>query len=125
MRAEFERLAALETDECVMWTLNNSRGWGWVAIGGRMASVKVVALERHVPRPPGMEVTHDLPEVPGEGMCINWRHLRWWTRKERMKQVQRKARLPGVDNQKEVGLSEPESPPKEQPGLQVNRFSVP
>lgn len=76
----FHRLAAMETDECVMWPFGRtSNGYGAVYINTVPHSVHVLACEtRHGPRPERREAAHSC----GNRACMNYRHLRWATPKE-------------------------------------------
>lgn len=79
---ELERLIAIETDECVLWTGYRSGKYGRVRVGRRMELVHVLALIRRVgPRPEGSEAAHR-PIVCHAPLCVNYRHLRWATRRE-------------------------------------------
>lgn len=79
-RAEFERLALLDTDDCVEWLFSkNSKGYGLVSVDGKVRTTHSVVCERHNgPRPTGYHAAHRC----GTKACINYRHLRWATPKE-------------------------------------------
>ncbi len=82
-RAEFQYLASLETDDCVLWPGGlDGKGYGRIKIKGHPRYVHDLALERRIgPRPKGMETAHD-PIRCGNTACMNYRHLRWATRQE-------------------------------------------
>lgn len=87
--AEFERLAALETDECVIWpyATAGNRNYGAVSIGGRRSYTHALVLERRVgPRPDGHVAAHGPCNAP---RCMNYRHLRWATHVENNADKQR------------------------------------
>lgn len=78
--AEFERLADLETDECVIWPYaRDKRGYGKLVVRGKVQRTHRLALLRRSDPPP------DRPHAchqPGRGCvkaCFNYRHLRWAT----------------------------------------------
>lgn len=78
----FEELAALETDECVIWPFSTNGRYGqlWVSMPYRRVNVHREALLRRNPEPfPGAEAAHR-PGCPPT--CLNYRHLRWATRRE-------------------------------------------
>ena len=79
---EFDRLVAIETDECVAWPYTKRRGYGVIKDAGVARDTHVLALERRVgPRPPGMDAAHG---PCNNKACMNYRHLRWKTRKENL-----------------------------------------
>lgn len=75
--AEFLRLVAIETDECIVWPYakGGQRQYGQVYWRGKKRYAHELALEHRVgPRPPGMYVLHGPCVSPA---CMNYRHLRW------------------------------------------------
>jgi len=76
--AEFERLASIETDECVVWPYGkNPAGYGCFKRDRLNRSAHVEALLRRTPRPfPGACALHGPCNNPS---CVNYRHLRWGT----------------------------------------------
>lgn len=76
---EFERLVAIETDECVLWpysvTLGPNGGYGRLRVGKRTRPVHQLACElHHGPRPfPKAQAAHSCRNKN----CLNPRHLRW------------------------------------------------
>lgn len=79
---DFNDLAAIETDDCILWPFGKSGGYGQVRVGRERIPVHVLALERKVgPRPPGLEAAH-APVICHNKVCMNYRHLRWATRSE-------------------------------------------
>lgn len=81
---EFERLVAIETDECVCWTKGLTAG-GYAACqkDGRRQYLHAVACEMaNGPRPvvPGVRI--ETAHSCGVRSCINPRHLRWATAAE-------------------------------------------
>jgi len=81
----FYRLAALETDECVIWPRHTNNGYGRISNfqqSGLKKYVHVAALEMRVGgRPPGTDAAHGPCH---NRACMNYRHLRWATRVENM-----------------------------------------
>lgn len=80
---DFARLAAIETDECVLWPHPVAGGYARVTIDGRFVPCHVMALEARVgPKPfPTAQACHT-PGIGCQKHCINYRHLRWGTPKE-------------------------------------------
>jgi hypothetical protein len=79
VRKEFERLALIETDECIVWPFGREHGYASLAMDGKQRRLAVVVLERRVgPRPAGMLACH-APVICHDRACINYRHLRWAT----------------------------------------------
>lgn len=80
VRAAFNALALLETDECVLWPYStNSKGYGLVGIDGKVSTVHSLVCEAHSgPRPTGYHAAH----YCGVKTCMNHRHIRWATPKE-------------------------------------------
>lgn len=79
---EFERLAALETDDCVIWphAKAGQRGYGQAYIDGRQVYCHREALaRRHPPTPERPDALHGSCNNPA---CMNYRHLRWGTSTE-------------------------------------------
>jgi hypothetical protein len=77
----FDELAAIETDDCVIWPHGKvTGGYGLVVINGVRHYVHVEACRRgNGPMPaPGMDAAHSC----GVRACMNHRHLRWATRAE-------------------------------------------
>lgn len=82
---EFERLVAIETDECVLWVGScGDHGYGqirWSAPeGARVLHVHSVACERRH-GPPPFAKAHAAHSCRNRH-CMNYRHLRWATPKE-------------------------------------------
>lgn len=79
-RAEFERLALLETDDCIEWPFaKNTKGYGLIWIDGRVRTIHSVVCERHNgDRPTGYHAAHHCGNKP----CMNHRHIRWATPSE-------------------------------------------
>jgi hypothetical protein len=79
-----QELLLIETDECIMWPLHTNSGYGYVRRDGRNVGVHVIACEqRHGPPPsPKHEVAHSCIK---NRACLNYRHLRWATRAENLK----------------------------------------
>jgi DNA-binding XRE family transcriptional regulator len=79
---DFERLLAIETDDCVLWPFaKNSHGYGYVFSGGQMRRTHVLAcVNAHGARPE----RHDAAHSCRVRLCMNPRHLRWATRSENM-----------------------------------------
>jgi hypothetical protein len=83
-RVDFDRLADIVTDDCVLWPhAVNSAGYGKLFVDGRLQLVSRLALERHVGPPP----TPDAYAIHGpchNPLCMNARgeHVRWGTAKE-------------------------------------------
>lgn len=77
---EFERLAKIETDECIVWPYGlNAKGYGRVRGKGRTVRTHVEICERHYgPRPDGMYAAH-AAVICHNRACMNYRHLRWAT----------------------------------------------
>lgn len=82
---DFDRLAALETDECVIWprARGGQRGYGQVHFPGRRNTyAHSEALLRRTPRPfPGAQALHGPCNNPA---CMNYRHLHWGTQSENL-----------------------------------------
>lgn len=81
--ATFEHLSSMETDECVLWPFaTHAFGYGMVSVPGsrKVTTVHRLALERRLPPPPGqVDAAHGPCHNPA---CLNYRHLRWASRKE-------------------------------------------
>lgn len=78
---EFRRLAALETDECVIWPYSVSAdGYGrvWVAGRHRYAHRCALALREQLPS----QLHHAAHGPCQQRRCMNYRHLRWATAAE-------------------------------------------
>lgn len=83
----FEGLAAREpTDDCIIWPFSRSQnGYGvmWVETAMRTVS-RLECMRAYGPPPdPKMDAAHSCGN--GGLGCVNYRHLRWATRKENMK----------------------------------------
>ena len=82
--AEFLRLAALETDDCVLWPYAKA-GQGRYGLTYQPGGVKTYT-HRHAlivrgtlpPTPDHRYVIHE-PVVCHQPLCLNYRHLRWGT----------------------------------------------
>jgi hypothetical protein len=75
---EFQRLAAIDTDECVIWPHGTTTGGYGTMVDhdGVRRYVHRHALELHAgPAPTGMEAAHSCHTR----RCMNARHLRWAT----------------------------------------------
>jgi hypothetical protein len=81
--AEFHRLRAIDTDECVEWPYGLNKGHGRVRIGKRREYVHRLALTLASGgvAPEGMFATHGPCHNPA---CMNVRHLRWGTAVDNM-----------------------------------------
>lgn len=80
----FEKLIAMETDECVIWPFGVfPQGYPCVNIDRQSYMGHRLALERRVGPPPGpkYDAAH-APLICHERRCLNYRHLRWATRAE-------------------------------------------
>jgi hypothetical protein len=80
------QLAAVETDDCVLWPFGTSSGYGIINfwnVGGLPRRTHVLVCERyHGPRPDDRPFTlHSCREK----RCVNPRHLRWGTALENMR----------------------------------------
>ena len=81
--AEFERLTALETDDCVEWPLGKTaKGYGAIVIDGKQKKVHHLALLRR--KPPPFESARALhqPVICHNPPCMNYRHLYWGSDKD-------------------------------------------
>jgi hypothetical protein len=81
----FEQALTLDTEECILWPFSRDQlGYGMVHHrrgNTKMRRVHNLACERiHGLAPPAHEAAHEC----GHRACINWRHLRWDTRKGNM-----------------------------------------
>lgn len=77
-QAEFQRLLAIESDDCVAWPYaNNGIGYGAIWDGRRMTSThRLACLVAHGEPPSGgYEAAHSCHNRS----CMNPRHLRWAT----------------------------------------------
>lgn len=77
--AEFNRLAAIETDECVIWPYAKSgqRHYGLVYVDGKKEYAHRRALAQRTPMPADKPVARHGPcNTPA---CMNYRHLSWGT----------------------------------------------
>jgi hypothetical protein len=78
----FNRLAVMETDDCVIWPLskrNGGYGQVWDPTIKYCFRAHVLALEMRWPRPdPAALALHGPCHNPA---CMNYRHLYWGTRK--------------------------------------------
>lgn len=81
-RRAFEELAALETDECVVWPYGKSGGYGMIRHEGRPTQVHRLALLRRTPLPFEGAVACHAPQICHNRACMNYRHLRWATQVE-------------------------------------------
>lgn len=73
-------LAAIETDDCTLWPLGASMGYGSVYVDGRIRDTHRVVCEwTHGDPPEGAIHAAHRCGVP---LCINPRHIRWATPKE-------------------------------------------
>jgi hypothetical protein len=79
--ATFTELAALETDECVLWPFSTDRrGYGKLNLNGKLHIVTRLALAQREREPsPGLYAAHGPCRNP---TCMNYRHLRWATARE-------------------------------------------
>lgn len=81
--AEFERLVAIEADDCVLWPYAaTDRGYGHFKLNGIDRSVHVLACERRNGLAPTRR--HEVAHSCGTPACMNYRHLRWATHAENM-----------------------------------------
>jgi len=80
----FGLMLAIETDECVLWPKGRyTQGYGAATIQGRTVSVHRAALIARCGPPPAPKL--DAAHMPGIGCqrhCMNYRHLRWATRRQ-------------------------------------------
>lgn len=78
----FLELAALETDECVIWPYAKAsqRGYGQVYIDGQKLYAHREALVRRTPPPDAKSVVRHGP--CNRPACMNYRHLSWGTQAE-------------------------------------------
>lgn len=76
---EFRRLAAIETDECVIWPYakGSQRGYGQVYIAGQKLYAHREALTSRVPQPLDKPYARHGP--CNKPACMNYRHLSWGT----------------------------------------------
>lgn len=81
---QFLRLAALETDDCVIWPgLKDGGGYGMVCIGLRKTwGAHRKALEIRVQRPSSKLLCLHGP--CHNTACMNYRHLRWGTHSQNL-----------------------------------------
>lgn len=77
IRNHFYELAALETDECVVWSHGKCKGYGTVKINGSTKSAHREALILRTGNRPGMDAAHGPCH---DRACMNYRHIRWATR---------------------------------------------
>lgn len=70
------RMAAVETDECVLWDRGCAGRYG--SVRANIGCHRQVCLWTHGPAPEGTEAAHSC----GHSLCVNPRHLRWATPKE-------------------------------------------
>lgn len=76
--AEFDRLAAMETDDHVLWPHGtNGHGYGRVRLGGRQHLAHRVALLRRTAGPTDKPIACHAPEMGCPRACMNYRHLYW------------------------------------------------
>lgn len=76
---QLAELAAIETDECVIWPHGtDNSGYGQIKAGRCHV---IVCTQYHGPRPAGMIVCHRRTDGTAciSNSCINPRHLRWDT----------------------------------------------
>lgn len=89
--AEFLRLAALETDDCVIWPYAKggykTRPYGQLRRDGKILRVHVEALRLRVPQPPpGRHGPYEVCHGPcHNSLCMNYRHLSWGTRSQNVR----------------------------------------
>lgn len=79
-QSEFDRLFAIETDDCVVWPYGRigEGGYGWVQYDGAGFTTHVLALTLFSgPKTnPDHQALHSCKKNKG---CMNKRHLRWGT----------------------------------------------
>lgn len=82
----FNVLSDIETDECVEWDGPNSRGYGRVFFNYKWHRATALALTKHnITQPQGKTLVLHKPEVCHNAKCLNYRHLRWGSHKDNMK----------------------------------------
>ena len=77
---EFERLASLETDDCVIWPYakGSQRGYGQMYLPGnrKVYTHRMALIRRGIMPQPGQVARHGPCNLPA---CMNYRHLTWGT----------------------------------------------
>ena len=83
--AEFHRLRAIATNDCVLWTFScDTRGYGQLRFERRVRKVHQLALElASTPAPLGMVACHQ-PGIGCSRHCMNVRHVYWGTQAQNM-----------------------------------------
>jgi hypothetical protein len=77
----FEQAILPETDECILWLFNKSRGYGVVRINGIPTYVHCrAAILRYGPPPAGLECAHSCKSRN----CFNYRHISYKSHRENL-----------------------------------------
>lgn len=87
--SEFRRLAAIETDECVIWPYARAgqRRYGQVYVDRMKKYAHREALRLRIPEPSGGAVTRHGP--CNQPACMNYRHLSWGTQIDNVADMRR------------------------------------
>lgn len=80
---EFNRLAAIETDDHILWPFScRASGHGIATVEGKLVRVHRLALERRTgPMPTSVLACH-APLIGCSPNCMNYRHLRWGSKRD-------------------------------------------
>lgn len=83
--AYFNKMLAVETNDCIEWPYGKVKGYGRFQVGDKMELVHRVALLQKLGQPPDHKpLALHKPLVCHNQSCFNHRHLYWGNQKDNM-----------------------------------------
>jgi hypothetical protein len=80
VRDELDAIRSTDTDDCIIWTRSQSKGYPKARIGDRTVNLhRLLCEEANGPAPSNR---HQATHSCGRSLCLNKRHLRWGTPKQ-------------------------------------------